>query len=99
LHQKALRLAGRQDYETAIEALQKIIRTHPDFSDAFRKLATFYVVTERLAEGKAFFKEILQHQKDNPYAYYALAQLDYQSGYYQKAIDELKKCISLDPEF
>ncbi len=98
-YQKALRLAGRQDYETAIEALQKIIRTHPDFSDAFRKLATFYVVTERLAEGKAFFKEILQHQKDNPYAYYALAQLDYQSGYYQKAIDELKKCISLDPEF
>ncbi len=96
-YQSLLFLMGEDRYEEAITGLQHFIGENPAFQKTYKKLAETFIFTGDLEGGQSYFEELLQEDPDNAYAYYGLARMNLEKEEYEKAIENLKKCITLDP--
>ena len=96
---KSLKLLGNEQYDLAINELQKLISAHPDFQPPYRKLVETYIYIDNLEKAVLYFQNLQTQNPENPYIYYALSRIDFQKGNNEKAIKNLKKCISLDPRY
>lgn len=98
-YKNALKLRGEDKYEQAISALQQIIDKEPQFSKAYRSLVETYIFTDDLEGARVYFENLLENHPQNAYAFYALARIDFARKEFDTAIQKLKKCIEIDPQF
>ncbi|RMF60326.1 MAG: CHAT domain-containing protein [Calditrichaeota bacterium] len=95
----ALKLLGKGQQQIAIEKLEQLILLHPEFYPPYKKLAEVYIQIDQVEQGIDFFQQIRNRNSKNPYVYYALARIAYEQGDFQKALEHMKQCIVIDPEY
>lgn len=96
---KALRLMGNKQYDSALERLKRIITINPDFSRAYRSIFEAYLRKNNRESAISFFESLIEKDKSNGFAYFALGLLQKNKRQYQKAIELYKKAIQLEPMF
>jgi CHAT domain-containing protein/Flp pilus assembly protein TadD len=94
-----LKLLGDEQYDAAINQLQRLIEEHPDFQPSYRKLVETYIYLEDLDEAHSYFRNLQKRYPQNPYVYYALSRIYFKNKNYELAIKNLKECLSLDPKY
>ena len=95
----ALQLLGEEKYPAAISALQRLVNDYPQFYPAYRKITDAYLLSEELDSAEEVFRKMIAADSVNAYAYYALARIDQKQKKHDDAIEKLKKCIALKPDF
>jgi len=98
-YKSILKLRGEGNYDKAIAGFQQIIQDYPDFSRAYRNLVEAYIFTDDLVGAHNYFENLLKENPQNPYAYYAVARLDFARKKYDQAIEKYQKVIELNPKF
>ncbi len=96
---RALKQISKQNYETSVKQLTKIIYSHLEDYRPYRKLAEVYHLENDLSKGINFYSI---HSKENPENICKL----YGKGYlyqlfneHEKAISEYLKCIAFIPQY
>ncbi|MCG8607007.1 tetratricopeptide repeat protein, partial [bacterium] len=95
----ALKEIGQDNFDQGIAGLQNIILQHPQYSKPYRRLIETYIFVNQLDTAHLFFDQLLNEHPDNAYAHYALARIDFANKSYDSAIEKLKRCIALAPQF
>ncbi len=95
----ALMLLGEEKYPAVISELQSLVNNYPQFYPAYRKITDAYLLSEDLEAAQSVFRKMIDADSSNAYAYYALARIDQKQKNYDAAIEKLKKCIALKPDF
>ncbi|MDD3626885.1 MAG: tetratricopeptide repeat protein, partial [bacterium] len=86
-------------YHLGIDDLHKAISIDTNVNEAYWLLADYYVKSEKVEDGLAYFTELLSKTQTNPYIYLNRGQLLYYSGEMEKAISDFEKSTELDPKF
>jgi tetratricopeptide (TPR) repeat protein len=94
-----LQLIGAQQYDEAIEGLERIIQMYPKFGKAYWKLVTARAENNQLGEAQEFFEELIAKDPDNPYAYYGLGLVWKKREEYRRASESYMKSLRLFPEY
>lgn len=92
-YHKALELAGRAQYDEAIELLKKHVPEDSAFAEAFIRLAEFYRYAGRLSTGREYFEAQLEHHPNHPNLHLGLALIARWSGAWQEAYDHSKAAL------
>ncbi len=94
-----LKLVNEEKQDQAIQSFQQLIAENPEFGKAYGKIAQAYISKKDTVGAQVYFDKLLSENSNNPYAYYGLAQINLEKEEYDQAIENLKKCIKLDPTF
>ncbi len=95
----ALQLLGEEQYQASISELQTLVNDYPQFYPAYRKITDAYLLSKELQTAEKVFHKMIAADPGNAYAWYALARIDQEQKNYDDAIEKLKKCIALKPDF
>ena len=94
-------LFDREYIALANEAARKAIELNPDLSLPYAVLGSN--LTEwppgEFAEAFAFFEQALQRDPNNTTAYLWRAEDYIVTGFFDKAVADLKRCLTLDPDY
>lgn len=94
-----LKLIGKKEYDQAITRLKEMIKSHPGFHRAYKKLVEGYEKINDLDSGVSFFMDLINESPRNPYIYYSLGLIFEKKNLYKMAIENIKKSIFLRPGF
>lgn len=91
--------AGVQNYDKAIEELNKSIQINPQFTPAYNSLGYAYKNSDKLDEAEQTFQKYTQVLPGDPNPYDSYAELLLKRGKWNEAIDNYKKALNLNPDF
>jgi len=94
-----LKIKGEERYDEAIIKFKQMIKKHPEFNKSYKSLAETYIFLNDLEKGYQYFEQVINENPGNPYAYYGLARLEFQNNELDAALDNLQKCIEIDPNY
>jgi tetratricopeptide (TPR) repeat protein len=84
--------------EHALEIYTALYERNASLPGLRERLTDFYVRTGRPQQASELLEKLVREQPLNPEAYYLLGHLASESKDYQKAADNFRKCILLNPE-
>ena len=92
------KLFSRQEYNIAGRTLVKLNRRHPG---AYSSKMLGIVAYESKSYNRAvyFLNQSLKYSTDDPETYFRLSASYYQMKEFEKALQNIKNCIKLDPDF
>jgi tetratricopeptide (TPR) repeat protein len=90
---------GQQDYERAVDELNKAIELNPDFSPAYNSLGYAYRPLNKNAEAEQAFKKYIELVPNDPNPYDSYAELLMKTGRFDESIAQYRKALSIDPHF
>jgi len=93
-HLHATILAGYGDIEPALGLWHKVQELAPDYLPARLRRADGLFKANRREEAAVAYEEILQRERDNPYALLGLARLDLEASRWDKARQRLEQVVS-----
>lgn len=94
--ENAVREYRARNYAEAIGSLNKIIRSEPDYADAYFLLGLIYIDDRRmnLSAAKQNFETVINICPDyDIYAYYHLARIAYGAGNYSSTVDYISRFL------
>jgi tetratricopeptide (TPR) repeat protein len=91
--------AARQDYDKAIEELQRSIAIDSSYSPAYNSLGYAYRPVEKYAESEKAFKKYIELVPNDPNPYDSYAELLMKTGRFDESIAQYKKALSIDSHF
>lgn len=95
----AFNYSGQQEYEKAVDELNKAIEINPDFSPAYNSLGYAYRPLNRNAEAEQAFKKYIELVPNDPNPYDSYAELLMKTGRFDESIAQYRKALSIDPHF
>ncbi len=87
------------NFNKAIDVLEKGRKLYPKDSDILRTLANSYISANKIDVAKEIFKKGIEAEPDNKYYKYNYGVLLLQAGDYQDAETQFKKAVEIDPEY
>ncbi|MFQ5754389.1 MAG: hypothetical protein ACE5HI_20620, partial [bacterium] len=97
-YHRVLRLVGKEQYDTAIQGLKRIIAQDSSFYRAYIKMVEVYKYKKDLDAAQKYFETKIKIEPNNPYAQHALGLVYKGMQEYQKAYSSILKSIQLDLE-
>ena len=94
-----LRLKGEAAYTRALEDAKQLATEHPDFGALQRTVADLYILLDDVDAARSYFEGRIQRDPRSPHAYYGLGRIDFHEGDFDGAIENLKRSITLEPNF
>jgi Flp pilus assembly protein TadD len=94
---KANELMGKQDFEKAIQRLNKAIAIYPTYAGAYNNLAVIYAHLGDSAQEQQALKKALSIDDHFAPAYVNLGRMNIKAGNFREAEAALSKASSLDP--
>lgn len=93
-HLQATILAGYGDFAAALPLERKAVELGPDYVPARLRLGDALLKTNQPAEAAAVYEQVLQRDRDNPYAQLGLARLDLEAERWDKARTRLEQVVA-----
>ncbi len=93
-HLQATILAGYGDFAAALPLERKAVELAPDYVPARLRLGDALLKTNQPAEAAATYEQVLQRDRDNPYAQLGLARLDLEAARWDKARTRLEQVVA-----
>jgi tetratricopeptide (TPR) repeat protein len=90
---------ARQNYENAVQELQKAIELAPNFPPAYNSLGYAYRPVGNYAEAEKAFKKYIELVPKDPNPYDSYAELLMKTGRFDESIAQYRKALSIDPHF
>lgn len=90
---------GQQQYNSAVQELQKAVTINAEFSPAYNMLGYSYRFLEKYDQAEAAFQKYIQLIPDDPNPYDSYAELLMKTGRYQESIQNYRKALKIDPKF
>jgi len=90
---------GQQDYELAVQYLNKSTEIAPDYSSSYNMLGYSYRNLENYAEAEKAFKKYIGLIPDDPNPYDSYAEMLSKQGRYKESIVQYKKALEINPDF
>jgi tetratricopeptide (TPR) repeat protein len=90
---------GRQDFQNAIQELNKAIELAPSFPPAYNSLGYAYRPLGNYAESEKAFKKYIELVPNDPNPYDSYAELLMKTGRFDESIAQYRKALSIDPHF
>ena len=90
---------GQQQYDSAVQELQKAVTINAEFSPAYNMLGYSYRFLQKYDQAEAAFQEYIQLIPDDPNPYDSYAELLMKIGRYQESIQNYRKALKIDPNF
>lgn len=100
-YQKAVKALRSNDYKTAVDVMDKLIKTEADDPNHYRFRAEVLRLWGKLDRARRDYQEMLNRSKndaDRAVAYNGLAEVDLQAGRYQNALEAGRKAFELAPD-
>jgi tetratricopeptide (TPR) repeat protein len=88
---------GRQD--EALPREEAAVALAPDYIPARLRLGDELLMANRRQEAAAAYSQVLEREPGEPYAMLGLAKCDVAAGDWSKAIERLRECVKLHPDF
>jgi tetratricopeptide (TPR) repeat protein len=88
-----------KDFANAVDILEKGTKLYPGDADLLRTLSASYVETGKLDIALNSFKELVAKEPDNKVYLYNYGVLLLGNDQYEKAVDEFKKALNIDPDY
>ena len=98
--EKSTQLLRARNYSEAVECLKLALEKDPNFAEAHLRLGTNYLTIGDMQQARGYLEKAVQLIPDNPKtvgAYYALADMSFREGEYQRTLDYLQKFGSFNP--
>lgn len=93
-HLQATILAGYGDIAAALPLWRKAVELAPEYVPARLRLGDALLKTNQAAEAAATYEQVLQRDRDNPYAQLGLARLDLEAKRWDKARTRLEQVVT-----
>lgn len=93
-HLHATILAGYGDIAAALPLSRRVVELAPDYIPARLRLGDSLLKTNRTAEAAAAYEQVVQRERDNPYARLGLARLDLEAGRLEAARQRLEQLVN-----
>jgi tetratricopeptide (TPR) repeat protein len=100
-YQKAIKALRKNDYQSAIEVMDAVIKTETEDPNHYRFRAEILRLWGKLDRARRDYQEMLNRSKndaDRAVAYNGLAEVDLQAGRYQTALEAAQKAYELAPD-
>lgn len=97
----AVKAMRRSDYEAAVEAMDELIKTEPDFPNHYRFRAEMLRLWGKLGRARRDYEKMLSLSEDDAnraVAYNGLAEVELQRGNYAEALAAAEKANELAPD-
>ncbi|MFQ6115915.1 MAG: tetratricopeptide repeat protein, partial [bacterium] len=94
-YQEVLHLAGKQQYDKAIQGLKRIIEKEPSFCGGYLKLVEIHKYKSAVSNAREYFKELITRDPKNANAYHGLGLVYHDQGDFQQSIENFRKSIDL----
>lgn len=91
--------AINKDNEKALEVVKKAREVFPDDKDLMKEEINLLISTDQADEARGKLEAAIAAEPENANLYYNLAFLNDQVGNKEKAIEQYKKAVSLDPDY
>jgi tetratricopeptide (TPR) repeat protein len=88
----------RGDFTAAQESFRKALEISPEDAAAAYNVGEIFFSNQKIDEAIAYFELAIRIKKDWPKAYYRLGFAYLNKGDYDKALENLRKFIELDPQ-
>lgn len=95
---QSLKAMSREDWRTAHQELDFILRWIPNHPYALDQYSRFAVRTDRLGLAKQYFDYALQFSPDNPSTYLVYGMHLHRVANYSEALEKLKQALRLAPD-
>ncbi len=96
---EALKQKGIENYDRAIEALEKAAKEKPNEAVVYFEIGKNQFQLKKYAEAEENFKKVVQMTGERPEVYEALYDVYYETRQYTKAIETVKKLIPFDKDY
>jgi tetratricopeptide (TPR) repeat protein len=90
---------GQQDYERAVQCLERATSRAPDFPPAYNQLGYAYRSLERFKESEQTFKKYTELIPNDPNPYDSYAELLLKLGRFDESIVQYRKALTIDSHF
>jgi tetratricopeptide (TPR) repeat protein len=100
-YQKAVKALRKNDYKTAVEIMDTLIKSEAEDPSHYRFRAEVLRLWGKLDRARRDYQEMLNRSKkddDRAVAYNGLAEVDLQAGRYQTALEAAQKAYELAPD-
>lgn len=100
-YQKAVKALRKNDYKTAVEVMDELIKTEAEDPNHYRFRAEVLRLWGKLDRARRDYQEMLNRSKndaDRAVAYNGLAEVDLQAKRYQTALESAQKAYELAPD-
>lgn len=94
-----LRDIGSKRYSEAIAKCKQMIEKYPNFDRPYQKLVVASDRSGVIDSAAIYFQFFTKNNPENAYAHYGLGLVRSKEKQYEEAIQELKRCIAIAPEF
>lgn len=91
-------LEQKGDLDGAVDAVQKLLASAPDNTDALRRMVALRRAQKRYGDAIAVTQKLVRLDPDNPGYLYGLAWLYDESGDKPRAVETLRKVLEMAPE-
>lgn len=92
------KLMSRQNYNTAGRVLVKMHRRYPDGYTS-KNLGIVAYEAKSYERAINFLNQSLNYNDRDPETYFRLSAIHFQSNDFSSALENIKKCLALDPDF
>ena len=92
-------VAAMEKYNKAISVLEEGKKSYPDDEDILNYLSNAYIAANKTDVAMETFKASVEKNPNNQYTRYNYGTLLLQAGDYEKAEDQFKKAIDIDPNY
>jgi tetratricopeptide (TPR) repeat protein len=90
---------GQQQYDKAVQELQKAVAINANFSPAYNMLGYSYRFLQQYDQSAEAFKKYIQLIPDDPNPYDSYAELLMKIGKFDESIQNYRKALEIDPNF
>jgi tetratricopeptide (TPR) repeat protein len=100
-YQDAVKAIRKNDYKTAVDLMDDLIKAEPDVPNHYRFRAEILRLWGKLGRARRDYQEMIDRSKDNAnraVGYNGLAEVDLQAKKYQEALVSAQKAYELAPE-
>jgi tetratricopeptide (TPR) repeat protein len=97
-YQKAIKALRKNDYETAIDIMDDVIKEEKDDPRHYRFRAEILRLWGKLDRARRDYRKMVELEPDSAEAYNGLAEVCLQSGDYPEALQAAQKACELAPE-
>ena len=100
-YREAIKAMRKNDYKTAIEKMDDLIKEQPDDPNHYRFRAELLRLWGKLGRARRDYQTMLEksdNETDSAVAYNGLAEVDLQAGKYEDALESAYKAYELAPD-
>ncbi|MBN2470467.1 MAG: tetratricopeptide repeat protein [Anaerolineae bacterium] len=97
-YQQAIRYLRKEEYDTAIQIITRLVKAEPDDTRHYRFRADLYRLKGQPAEAIKDYRRIIKLEPDSSVGYNGLAEIHLQQGEYEAALEAARQAYDRAPE-